>query len=221
MSESSPQNSGVHTPNGHARGTARRRSVFVLDDHRVFTDMLSLTLGMQPDLRCVAVAHSLADAARVTETTEFDVAIVDLQLPDGDGLCLLPLLRTLRPHVRTVVLTAHPRPDAAARAFAEGAVAFLPKDGALSEILGAVRGGAREVTDDPAPAPNLTGREHDVLRALARGLDAHRIAGDLGISLYTTRDHIKMLLAKLGAHTQLEAVVTAHRLGVVELDGPR
>ncbi|GAY11123.1 putative two-component system response regulator [Pseudonocardia sp. N23] len=193
--------------------------MFVLDDHRVFTDMLSLTLGMQPDLRCVGVAHSLAEALRTAAATEFDVAIVDRQLPDGDGLTLLPWLRMVHPHVRTVVLTAHPRPDAAERALTEGAVAFLPKDGSLSDILAVVRGGT-SASADVAPRPTLTGRELDVLRALARGLDAHRIAGDLGISLHTTRDHIKMLLAKLGAHTQLEAVVVAHRLGVVELDGP-
>ncbi|ODU00532.1 MAG: hypothetical protein ABS81_23325 [Pseudonocardia sp. SCN 72-86] len=204
MSESSPQNSGGRT------------SVLVLDDHRVFTDMLSLTLGMQPDLRCVAVAHTLADAFRLAATTEFDVAIVDRQLPDGDGLTFLPWLRTLRPHVRTVVLTAHPRADAAERALAEGAVAFLPKDGTLSEILDAVRGGAPVVVH-----PHLTAREKQVLDALARGLDAHRIAADLGISLHTTRDHIKVLLGKLDAHTQLEAVVVAHRLGVVALPGPR
>lgn len=203
MSESSPQNSGGRT------------SVFVLDDHRVFTDMLALTLGMQPDLHCVGVAHTLADAVRVAGTTGFDVAIVDLQLPDGDGLTFLPWLRALRPHVRTVVLTAHPRADTAEQAFAEGAVAFLPKDGSLHEILDAVRGGA------PASVhPHLTAREKQVLDALARGLDAHRIAADLGISLHTTRDHIKVLLGKLGAHTQLEAVVVAHRLGVVALAGP-
>ncbi|MGD9989265.1 response regulator transcription factor [Pseudonocardia sp.] len=204
MPESSPQYLGDRT------------SVFVLDDHRVFTDLLSLTLGMQPDLRCVGVAHTLDDAFRLAAITEFDVAIVDRRLPDGDGLTFLPWLRTVRPDVRTVVLTAHPRAEAAEQAFAEGAAAFLPKDGSLSEILDAVRGGAPACVH-----PHLTAREKQVLDALALGLDAHRIAAELGISLHTTRDHIKVLLGKLDAHTQLEAVVVAHRLGVVALSGPR
>ena len=69
---------------------------------------------------------------------------------------------------------------------------------------------------DRAGCPvTLTPREHDVLRQLGRGLDAHRTAAALGISLNTTRDHIKTLIRKLGAHNQLGAVVEAQRLGLL------
>jgi DNA-binding NarL/FixJ family response regulator len=208
-------------------GVTDCRSVFLLDDHRVFTDMLELTLGLQADMRCVAVTHSLGEALEVAARTCFDVAVVDLQLPDGDGMTAIPRLRALRPDARIIVLTAHPRGDLAERALAGGAVAFLPKDGTLSAILAAIRTAdathplvGAGLRPGAGPVPRLTRREHDVLRGLARGQDAHRIAGTLGISPHTTRDHIKALLAKLDSHTQLEAVVTACRLGMVELDGP-
>ena len=74
------------------------------------------------------------------------------------------------------------------------------------------------VTGHRAPSTPLTARERDVLQRLAAGQDAGGIARGLGISLLTCRGYIKNILAKLGAHTQLEAVVTAHRCGLVRLD---
>jgi two-component system response regulator DesR len=69
----------------------------------------------------------------------------------------------------------------------------------------------------PAARIGLTHREYDVLRQLGQGLDASRIATALGISLHTTRDHIKSVMAKLGVHSQLGAVVSAERLGLISL----
>lgn len=202
-------------------------TVLVVDDHRVFTDLLTLTLDMQPDVRCAAVAHTVAEGMAVAAATAFDVAIVDLQLPDGSGLDLVGPLLALRPQARVVVLTAHPRAVLAEQALAAGAVAFLAKDGALADILAAIRGAdaghpmvCAGLPPDPAAELHLTPREHDVLRELGRGRDAARIAATLGISTYTTRDHIKSILAKLSAHSQLEAVVLAGRMGLVELGGP-
>jgi DNA-binding NarL/FixJ family response regulator len=77
----------------------------------------------------------------------------------------------------------------------------------------------RELPPDPADRLKVTPREHEVLIALSRGLDATRIAGALGISLHTTRDHIRSVMGKLGVRTQLDAVVTAERLGLVDISG--
>jgi two-component system response regulator DesR len=200
-----------------------RTPVLLVDDHRVFTDLLEISLGMQPDLRCVAVAHTVHEGLAKAAATEFAVAVVDLQLPDGGGLELIPRLRELRPASRIVVLTAHPRADLAERAIAAGAVAFLGKDAALPRILEAVRtaDADRPVVDAhvrrPAEQIVLTHREYDVLRELGQGRDATRIAAALGISVYTARDHIKAVMAKLGVHSQLDAVVSAERLGLITL----
>lgn len=202
-------------------------SVLMLDDHRVFTDMLQLTLDLQPDMRCVGVAHTVADGLALAAAVEFDVAIVDLQLPGAGGLDAIAPLLALRPDARVVVLTAHPKAALAQRALALGAAAFLAKDGTLTEILTAVRGAdaarptvCAPLRTDPPVRFTLTPREWDVLRGLSAGLDAPRIAGSLGISTYTTRDHIKSILAKLDVHSQLDAVVTAGRLGLIEVGAP-
>lgn len=195
--------------------------LLLLDDHRVFTDVLRMTLDRQPDLHCVAVAHSAHEGLARASTVEFDVAIVDLDLPDSRGVDVIAALCALRPSARIVVLTAHARPDLAERALAAGAVAFLGKGATLDRILDAVR---TATGDDPfveteqprlADGVDLTLREHDVLRQLGIGHDANRIADELGISVHTTRGHIKAVMAKLGARSQLGAVVTAGRLGLI------
>jgi DNA-binding NarL/FixJ family response regulator len=195
-------------------------SLLVIDDHRVFTDTLALSLDLEPDLCCVATAQTARDGLAKAAAFEVDVAIVDLDLPDASGIEVVAELLALRPAMRAIVLTAHPRADLASRALLAGAAAFLPKDAALRSILSAVRTAdpARPVVDAPRqPAVSLTAREYDVLRQLAQGFDAHRCATALGLSVYTTRDHIKALMGKLSAHTQLEAVVAADRLGLISV----
>lgn len=203
-----------------------RRAVLVLDDHRAFTDTLRIALDLHADLHCVAVAHTLADGLALAATTDFDVALVDLQLPDGSGIDAIGRLRELRPHARVVMLTGYPRSAPADRAIAAGAVAFLAKEGALEEILHAIRyadAASPIVTPaarvDRSGGIRLTPREADVLRGLGDGHDARQVARALGISVHTARDHIRAIMAKLGTHTQLDTVVTAGRLGLVDLGG--
>jgi DNA-binding NarL/FixJ family response regulator len=194
--------------------------VVVIDDHRVFTDLLALAIDGQPDLRCVAVANTVQDGLAKAAVYPFDVAVVDLQLPDGGGLSVIARLREIRPTARIVVLTGYPRADLMRQSLERGADAFLAKDGALPQILAGIRGGPaadRLPASGDEPAIDLTPREHEVLACMAGGLDARLIAHELGLSLHTVRDYIKALLAKLDAHSQLDAVVTADRLGLVSV----
>jgi len=196
-------------------------AVLLVDDHRVFTDTLAIALAAQPGLRCSGVAHSVPDALALAGEVAFQVAVVDLRLPGGGGLGLVAQLRRRQPPAKVLVLTAHPRPDLAQRALAAGAGGFLGKDAPLADILAAVRAlaaGEEVGAVGVAPPPGdvrVTGRELEVLAGLGRGLDAGRIAAELGISVHTTRDHIRALLGKLDVHTQLDAVVTAERLGLI------
>lgn len=196
--------------------------VFLLDDHRVFAQALAVGLDSRPDMTCVSLAHSVRDALELATAVDFDVAVVDLQLPDGGGLAAIPGLLIRRPAASVVVLTAHPRADLARRAAAAGARGFFGKEAALEEIVSGIRAARGDQgglvglpVHDPAAHLGVTPREHEVLQALSRGLDAVRIAAALGISLYTTRDHIRSVMGKLGVRTQLDAVVTADRLGLV------
>jgi DNA-binding NarL/FixJ family response regulator len=190
------------------------KPVLVVDDHRTFAELMRLGLNAQPDFECSAVAHTAAEARCVAATVPFAAAIVDLGLPDGDGAALVGDLHRLAPEARIVVLTAHPRSDLARRALAAGARRVLPKQGSLGDVLDALR------EDGLAPVPPaaddvLSPREREVLALLAEGVDARGIAHRLGLSTYTVRDHIRSILAKLGVHTQLEAVVAAAHAGIL------
>lgn len=192
--------------------------VLLVDDHRSFTDLLALGLGVEPDLVVSGVAHTADGARAALARGRHDVAVLDVRLPGG-GLELLPAVHAAG--CRALVLTAHPRPEPARRARDAGAAGFLGKEVPLAGIVAAVRavaaGGTAHGTLVVA-VPHLTPRELDVLGGLAGGHDVTRIAAGLALSVHTVRDHVRAVLGKLDARTQLEAVVVAERLGLVALD---
>jgi DNA-binding NarL/FixJ family response regulator len=211
------------------------KRVLVVDDHRTFAELLMMALEAEPDLACVGRADSAATAYRMVEELAPDIVVMDLQMPDVDGIEATRQLTQRHPEVRVVVLTAHTDPSHLVRAAASGACAFLPKDGGLEEMLATLRtvqSGmlmlqpellatlASRRSDQPArerTSSPITEREREVLELMAEGLDPRSIARLLGISLHTSRGHVKSLLAKLQAHSQLEAVVNARRAGILRV----
>lgn len=194
--------------------------IMVVDDHRVFTDLLTHALGADSSFVCVASAHSVAEALDVAARTDIDIALVDVHLPDGDGIDLAEELLSRHRHLRVILLTAHPRIDMMARAAAIGASGLLAKEGSLAALLAALREGSPEVpvlVDVQMPATSLTSRELEVLNLLGDGKDSRTIARLLGISPHTSRDHVKSILAKLECSSQLDAVVVASRAGIIEI----
>src|SRR5690349_12449573 len=115
-----PQNRGAcEGADLNMRSVARRaptRAVLLVDDHRVFAEALAFALDAQPDLHCAAVAGSVRGALDAAAACDFDVAIVDLNLPDGGGLTVVGHLRALRPAAQLIVLTGHDQPGLAERA---------------------------------------------------------------------------------------------------------
>lgn len=196
--------------------------VLVIDDHRVFTELLSMALDSAEGIRWVASASTLREGLAKASAYCVDVVVIDVRLPDGSGLDAVAELRRLQPQCRVVVLTGHPRADLAERAIRAGASAFLAKEAPLVELLHALRHARPE---RPALAPNLpaapstvglTPREREVLTLMALGLDAAGMSRRLGLSRHTVRDHVKGVLAKLGVHSQLAAVSRATALGLVD-----
>ena len=211
-----------------------RTRVLVVDDHRAVAEPLGMAISMQADLECVGIASTAAEALRLAVECTPDVVLTDVVLPDMDGIDAARELRELHPAARVIVLTAHTDLGVMARAASMGACGFLPKESSVLEILNAVRtarnGGmvvdgstltaviGRLKRDEwaPSPAENpLTQREASVLAAMGQGLDPQAIAAHLGISVNTCRGYVKSILAKLGAHSQLEAVVVAARRGLL------
>lgn len=215
---------------GESNKPAGPTTVLVVDDHRTFADLLELALSDQPDLRCVGTAHSVGEGVALARSLLPDVVVMDVRLGDGDGIEATAELIAARPELKVIVLTAHATQALLERAASAGACCLLPKDGALDDMLRALRtaprdgfvvhpsllksliGGARV----PHPrAPQLTTREQEVLGLLAEGIDVRTIGRRLGISLSTCRGYVHNLLVKLDAHSQLEAVANAKRQGLI------
>jgi DNA-binding NarL/FixJ family response regulator len=212
----------------------------VVDDHRAFADALGIAIDLQPDLRLAGIASTVEEALEAVRDSSPDVVLMDVHLPGPDGIEGVRRIKELRPHVRVVVLTGFADADAMARAALAGASGFFPKERPVSEILQAIRtaseGGmvvepstlaavlARVQEphgSQPAPpALHLTNRQREVLALLAEGLDPRAIARTLGISVNTCRGHVKSVMVKLGAHSQLEAVVEAMHIGLLRIDAP-
>ena len=215
--------------------TQTTTSVLVVDDHTTFSDLLAMALENEVDLTCVGTAASVSEALAKVKALSPDLVLMDVQLGDGDGIAATAELTALYPDLRVVVLTAHTDAALMQRAADAGACCLLPKNGSLPDMLQALRSSRRGglvvhsalltalVTSRPRRSsdalPPMTRRERDVLRMLADGSDARVIAKNLGISVSTCRGYLKNLLLKLGAHSQLEAVVIAANHGLVSV-GP-
>lgn len=206
--------------------------VLVVEDQRAFAESMALVIEAQQDLHCIGVSRTASEGVATALSRRPDVIIMDVGLPDLDGIEAIRQIRAGLPEVRVVVLTGRPDATTLARAASAGAAAFLLKDASVEEIVDAVRSASsRRLEVDPAalhailepdsslPAgvTELTQRELEVLAGLGDGFQPKQIARQLGISLPTCRGHIKSLFQKLGAHTALEAVVLAYRYGVLRL----
>lgn len=206
-------------------GPARR--VLIVEDHSVVAESLAESINVEPDLECVGIAPDAPDAVSMNAALRPDTVLMDWQLPTGDGMSLSAALLDARPELRIIVLTGQPRLDRERAALVGGAIGYLGKDAKLSDVLAALRTADK---DHPARDPRLlnrasdaserwrlTPRESEVLQLLAAGRHVHDIARDLGLSTFTTRDYVKSILKKLGARSQLEAVATASREGLVSI----
>jgi DNA-binding NarL/FixJ family response regulator len=212
--------------------------LLLIDDHAAFRLPLALILEREPDLTVVAQAGSLAGTRAVLPDIAgmVDVALVDLHLPDGNGVEIVRDLREGGRYGQTIVLTADTDKTHHAQAIEAGAACVLSKSAQPSEIIEAIRrvhagemiqpvheiiallrlaSEERERTRDvQATLGRLTPREREVLVALAEGLDNQTIAERLFISPDTARAHVVKVLAKLGVESRLQAAIFAIRHGI-------
>jgi len=211
--------------------------VLLIEDHASFREALAFMLNREPDFEVVGEAGTAAGAQQIE--ADWDVAVVDLGLPDGRGSEVIETLHARHPAGRVVVLTAARTSADAAAAVEAGAVGIIDKSSAVASIVDALRQvaegeslmemqevlalirGAREERERLVRgqdlADRLTPREREVLQALADGLSNREIAQRLHISVETQRTHMVNILAKLGAHSQLQALVIAVRHGIVDV----
>jgi DNA-binding NarL/FixJ family response regulator len=236
---------GAPAPSGDSPPQADLIRILVVDDHTTFAELLTGALDREADLRSVGCSSTVESGVEKALLLRPDVIVMDFQLPDGDGLTAAERILAEAPATRIVLLTGNATGEALERAAAIGVCAFLPKDGSLSTVLDTVRharnggivvhpsviaqAGARRFSAAHSSgqvqgrsadlSPILTRRELEVLKLMTSGTDVRTSANVLGISQNTCRGHVKAILAKLGAHTQLEAVVKATRLGLLASHG--
>jgi DNA-binding NarL/FixJ family response regulator len=202
--------------------------VLLVDDHELIREGLRRALEREAGIEVVAEAASVAEGIAMGRKSEPSVAIVDLRLPDGNGLDVVRALREQSADMGIVVLTMYAGDNQLFDALDAGASAFVPKSAPAEEIVAAARHAAsapRSFTSaDLAEAmkrrtspqgPQLSPREREVLQLLADGMGVSQISRQLFISDSTTKTHISKLYDKLGAGNRAQALMTALRLGLL------
>jgi DNA-binding NarL/FixJ family response regulator len=207
--------------------------IVVVDDHPIVRDGLVAVLSTQPDFEVVGEASSGPEAIQCVGASRPDVILLDLEMPDMDGVETLQRLREIDPALRVIVFTAFDTDERIVKAVRAGAQGYLLKGVPRDEIFNAIRvvhaGGAllqpviaskllRQVSRDAQPEPDpLTERELEVLRLMAQGQMNKEIAAALVISERTVKFHVSAILSKLGAGNRTEAVTLAAQQGLIEL----
>lgn len=208
----------------------------VVDDHLAFAEALADRLRLEPGFEVPAVVTTAAAAQREVALREIDVALLDLQLPDVDGITLARELRSVRPDLCVVMVAAGGEAEEVAGAIRAGATAWVAKDSSIDQLIDAVRAALRKEARFPGrlltraltvllsaehervaaeeTLSKLTAREIEVLSCMADGLGRAEIAERLYLSPNTVRTHMQSILGKLGVHSSLAAVALGRRLKI-------
>jgi len=203
-------------------------SVLLVDDHQVVTEGLAVLLDGFDDLDVAGAAGGGAAAVERYETLRPDVVLMDLSMPDVDGVEATRRIVGLDPEARVIALTAFVDDNLVADALTAGARGYLLKNASGAELhaaIQAVANGASFLSGEalahlttarsgPRPGHDLTPRERDVLGRLVRGLSNKQIAAELALQPGTVRIHVSNILAKLGAENRTEAAHIAQSNGV-------
>jgi two-component system NarL family response regulator len=212
-----------------SNGTADTGKIRVLiaDDHAVVRDGLAAMIGKWTDVTVVAVAENGREAVEAWKRCMPDVSLLDLRMPELDGVGAIEQIRGLDPAARLVLLTTFDGEEDIYRGIRAGAKAYLLKDAPRDEILNCIRrvyGGETFVPPfiasklaERVSGPDLTEREMVVLRALASGKSNKEIGRALFITETTVKAHLKSIFSKLNVLSRTEAISTAARRGIVRL----
>lgn len=196
--------------------------ILLAEDMSLLREALVELLGQEGDIEVVARVGSGADIVRQAELHRPDVAVIDIDLPDQDGIAATAALRERLPGCRVLILTALSGPGQLRRALEAGASGFQPKDlrpGDLAEAIRVVAAGGQSVDPGVAltalrtPPSPLTQRETETLRLSASGAEPREIAERLFIGYGTVRNYLTSAVTKLGARNRIDAIRIATKAG--------
>ena len=207
--------------------STRKIRVFSVDDHPLFREGIAAVVNSQPDMEVVAQASSGREAIQLFREQRPDVTLMDLRMPDMNGIDTLSAILGEFPDARVVMLTTFEGDVEIQRSLAAGARGYVLKNmppRELAEIVRQVHGGKKRIPQEIAAQlaehiadERLTEREIDVLNHVAGGNRNREIAERLFISEETVKVHVKHIMEKLGASDRTAAVAIAVRRGIIEL----
>jgi DNA-binding NarL/FixJ family response regulator len=204
--------------------------VFLIDDHEVVRLGIADLVDNEPDLRVVGGASTVAEALEKVQVTDADVAVIDVRLPDGNGVELCRDLRSQVPELRCLILTSFDDDEALFDAVMAGAAGFVLKQVVGSELVASIRAvGAgesllnrgtvtmllnrlRRQQERADPLAKLTEQERQILEMIAEGLTNREIAARLHLSEKTVKNYVSFLLSKLSVRSRIQAAVFATEL---------
>lgn len=202
--------------------------ILLADDHTVVRMGIAAVLSLDPGIEIVAEAEDGADVVELYRLTRPDVVLMDLRMPEIDGITALKRLRLEFPDARVLILTTSELVEDMRRSRDAGAFGYLRKNVPRSVLVEAIRevhAGRYHTSADidhllleNSRRRHLTSRELEVLNCVRRGLSNKDISMALGISEHTAKTHVKAILQKLEAADRTEAVTNAFELGVLRLD---
>lgn len=200
--------------------------VFLVDDHEIVRRGIAQLVDAEPDLEVVGEAGTVREAERRIAATLPDVAVLDVRLPDGNGVDLCRDIRSAHPTIACLILTAYDDDDALRAAVLAGASGYVLKDIRSGALLSAIRRAAtgstiqsadvlrraalslRRPADEPqTTGPELSLREGQVLDLIAGGMTNREIGASLGLAEKTVKNYVSGLLAKLGMERRTQAAV--------------
>jgi two-component system response regulator NreC len=210
-------------------------NVLIADDHAIVRTGLRALLGSEPGLQLAGEATGGYEAIELVGKTHPDILILDLSMPDLDGITVTRQLRPQYPDLRILILTVHEDEAMLREAIKAGASGYIVKHAAEAELIAAIetirRGdlyvdpamlrvllvdSSRPTTRRPASPDPLTPRETDVLKLIVQGYTNRQVGEELGISVRTVEGHRANLMGKLGLRTRVALVRYARNRGLID-----
>ena len=213
--------------------------VLVADDHAIIREGLGVMLGNQPDMEVIGVAADGREAIRLVERDEPDVAVIDISMPELNGIEAIQQLLPRHPHMKVIVLSIHATKPYVYRSLKAGAKGYLIKETAGLEVVQAVRAVARgerylsqriadlltdvsfsnlEPSMEISPLEQLSPREREILQLVAEGKTSQEIAEKLSISPKTVDTYRSRLMHKIGVEDIAGLIKFAIQHGVISLE---